>query len=182
MLKCLNVKMKDEGFSLLEMLITVFIFSIIISATIGLFVSAIRLQKYNLVRQQLLDQTSYAMEYMERAIRMAQKDEIGCIDGSNYYEGTGNRIEFATYHNQCWKFFLSDGQLKIDKANGSPYNLTSEDFIVNSLNVEVSGDITGEDPNLQPRVTIFMEIEGEGLISPPKIRIQTTVSQRNLDM
>ncbi len=174
----------NRGFTLIEMLITAVIFSIIIGTATGVFVSAIRLQKYNLAYQQLLDQTSYAMEYMGRAIRMAKRDEISCIDdGSNYYEGAGHRIKFATYHNpnECWEFFLEDStkRLKVRKEAGE-YYLTSDDFDVENFNVNVSGDET--DDGLQPRVTIFMEIKGKDSGNQPKIQIQTTISQRNLDI
>jgi len=169
--------MKSKGFTLVEMLVTVLIFSIIIGTGTGVFVSAIKLQKYNLTHQQLLNQTSYVMEYIARAIRMAKKDVIGCIDGSNYLE-TANSIKFATYNDQCWKFFLENAQLKIDK-DGIIYELSSSDFQVSSFTVSVSGDVA--DDNLQPRVTIFMEIEGQGPGSQPRLKIQTTISQRNLD-
>ncbi len=186
MFKCLNVKM-NRGFTLIEMLITVVIFSIVIGTATGVFVSAIRLQKYNLAYQQLLDQTSYAMEYMGRAIRMAKRG--GCIIGSNYYEGvdqgTGHSIKFATYHNECWGFFLEDStkRLKVWKETGEgegEYYLTSDDFDVTSFNVVVSGDEIDDD--LQPRVTIFMEIQGRGSGYQPKMKIQTTISQRDLDV
>jgi len=173
-MKILN---KNKGFTLIEMLIATLIFSIVIGAAIGVFVSAIRFQKYNLTHQQILSQSSYAMEYMDRAIRMAKKDEIGCIDGSNYLEAT-NSIKFVTYHNQCWRFFVQNGQLKIDK-DGVVYDLTSDDFRVIDFNVNVTGDSLGD--NLQPKVTILIEIEGDGLAPQPKIKIQTTISQRNLD-
>lgn len=180
--------LKNKAFTLIEMMVTVVIFSIIIGTATGAFVSAIKLQKYNLAYQRLLDQTSYAMEYMSRAIRMAKKDEISCIDGSNYYEGAGHRIKFATYHNadECWKFFRNVeidsrgqfGKLKVEK-DGTPYDLTSDDFDVTSFNVVVSGD-DGADQK-QPRVTVFMEIRGRGSGNQPKIQIQTTISQRDLD-
>jgi len=167
------------------MLITAVIFSIIIGIATGVFVSAIRLQKYNLAYQQLLDQTSYVMEYMSRAIRMAKRDEINCIGGSNYYEESGHSIKFATYHNECWEFFLEDStkRLKVWKeisGETNEYYLTSDDFDVENFNVVVSGDETDDD--LQPRITIFMEIKGEGSGNQPKIKIQTTISQRDLDI
>ncbi len=180
MLKFLN---KNKAFTLIEILITAVIFSIVIGTATGVFVSAIQLQKYNLAYQKLLNQTSYAIEYMGRAIRMAKRDEINCIDGSNYYEESGHRIKFATYHNpnECWEFFLEDltKRLKVRKE-ASEYYLTSDDFDVENFNVVVSGDET--DDGLQPRVTIFMEIKGEGSGNQPKIQIQTTISQRDLDI
>lgn len=176
---------KNKAFTLVEMMITVLIFSIIIGTTTGVFVSAIRLQKYSLAYQQLLNQTSYVMEYMSRAIRMAKKDKIGCIDESNYYEGINHSIKFATYHNECWGFFLEDSTKRLkawkETSEGiSKYYLTSDDFDVTSFNVVVSGDGTAD--SLQPRVTIFMEVRGRGSGYQPKIKIQTTISQRNLDV
>ncbi len=184
--------MKSKAFTLIEMLITVVIFSIIIGTATGVFVSAIKLQKYNLAYQQLLDQTSYVMEYMDRAIRMAKRNEgpacLGMSEESNYKWGTGYYIEFATYHGQCWKFSLSLENDSIGEFNrlrveqdGNGYYLTSDDFDVKSFNVVVSGDDGGTD-GLQPRVTIFMEVHGRGPDPKPKIKIQTTISQRDLDV
>ena len=168
----------NRGFTLIEMLVAILIFSIIIGAATGVFASAIKLQRYSLTHQQLLDQTSYAMEYMSRAIRMAQKDTTGGCTGTanKNYKSTGNDIKFVTYNNECWEFYVDGGQLKIDK-NGTPYELTSGNFNVNSFNVIVPGD----ESEKQPRVTIFMEIQGEGLNPQPRIKIQTTISQRNLN-
>jgi len=177
-----NNNYKIKGFTLIEMLVTALIFSIVVGAATGVFVSAIKLQKYNLSHQQLLSQVSYAMEYMERAIRMAVKDDGFCgFAGQNYNE-TSDSIKFATYHGQCWRFFLQDEQLKVYKkvdAVETVYDLTSDDFKVSNFNVEVSGDIS-EDTE-QPKVTIFIEIEGDGSGHQPRIEIQTTISQRNFD-
>ena len=187
--------MKSRAFTLIEMLIAVVIFSIVIGTATGVFVSAIKLQKYNLTYQRLLDQTSYAMEYMSRAIRMAKRNDAGiCVgmDAASNYEPhvvgiADDEIKFATYHGQCWKFFLEEdlagfNRLKIEQVKQgvfSEYYLTSDDFDVKSFNVVVLGD--GADQK-QPRVTIFMEIVGIGRAPQPKIQIQTTISQRDLDV
>jgi len=187
MLKCLNAKMlKNRGFTLVEMMVTLLIFSIIVGTTVGVFVSVIRIQKYNLSYHQLLAQTSYAIEYMARAIRMAKKNTDGICSGmadKNYEEThSGHGVRFETYHSpgQCWEFFLEEEKLKVLKNNEEKYDLTSGDFNVTSFNVVVSGD--GADQE-QPRVTVFMEVRGEGsAFQPgPRVRIQTTISQRNLD-
>lgn len=167
----------NKGVSLIEMLITVLIFSLVMGTAAGIFASAIKLQRYNLKHQQLLNQVSYTAEYMSRAIRMAQKDDGTCIDGSNYLE-TADSIKFATYHDQCWEFFLQNGQLKINK-DGTVYELSSSSFQVSDFIVNVIGD--GVD-NLQPKVTIYLEITGIGSGYQPKVKIQTTISQRNLDI
>ena len=179
MFKFLN---KNKGFTLVEMLVSILIFSIIIGAATGVFVSAIKLQRYSLTHQQLLDQTSYAMEYMSRAIRMAQKDTVGgCTDGKNYKVIDENHLKFMSYNSVlygCQEFFLEGNQLKTKNDNLSTLPLISPNFRVTSLKFSVSGDESGK----QPRVTVFMEVQGEGSGSQPRLRIQTTISQRNLNI
>ena len=115
---------------------------------------------------------------MSRAIRMAKKDSMGCIDGSNYQE-TASSIKFVTYHNQCWEFYLDSGKLKM-REGVNEYDLTSDDFTVNDFTVIVTGD--GADTE-QPKVTISLDVMGNITTnSKPKMDIQTTVSQRNLDL
>ena len=82
-MKILN---KNKAFTLIEMLVAALIFSIVIGAATGVFVSAIKLQRYNLAHQQLLSQVSYAVEYMDRAIRMAIKDDGFCGFASQSYK------------------------------------------------------------------------------------------------
>jgi len=181
MLKLLNFKI-NKSFTIIEMLVVISVFFITVGAVSGIFTTAIKLQRYNLTYQQLLDQTSYAMEYMSRAIRMAQKDKSGnCTGISNLnYRVENNSIKFLTYHNpsQCWRFYLDDGvkRLKVDQNNNS-YDLISENFEVNDFRVSVSGDKSGE----QPKVEIFMEVKAKGSGNQPTLKIKTTVSQRNLN-
>lgn len=59
------------------------------------------------------------------------------------------------------------------------YELSSSNFQVSDFTISVTGD--GVD-NLQPLVTIYLEITGIGSGYQPKVKIQTTISQRNLDI
>lgn len=168
----------DKGYTLVEMFVVALVFSIVIGSATGVFASTLKMQKFNLSHQQLLNQTSYAIEFMSRAIRMAKKDSIGCIDGSNYQE-IASSIKFATYHNECWEFYLDSGKLKMRKGVDE-YDLTSDDFTVTSFTVNVTGD--GADAE-QPKVTISLNVLGNIAASTkPKINIRTTISQRNLDL
>ena len=57
---------KSKGFSLIEMLVAMLIFSIIASAAIGFFIFAIRSQIKVLASQKVVNEASYIMEYMSR--------------------------------------------------------------------------------------------------------------------
>ena len=177
----------NKGVSLIEMLAAVAIFAITIGAISGLFISAIRTQRRILATQELLDQTSYVLEYMGRALRMAKKDtSLVCLSTAKNYENGIDWIRFlkfesATGTDVCYYFYLSGNRIYESKGGAAGISLTSEKLTVNFLKFVVSGDDLPTD-TLQPRVTIFLEIFGKGATGEqPKIQIQTSISQRPLD-
>ena len=188
-----NKTMKNKGVTLIEMLAAVAIFAITVGAISGTFISAIRSQRRVLATQELLDQTSYVLEYMGRALRMAKKDTAGsclttCGAGCNYENPGGNvsQIKFLKHDIEtdtdiCYWFFLENNQIKESKNGALPgVVLTSAKLTVNSLKFNLSGE-SGSD-TLQPRVTIFLKILGRGTTERPEIQIQTSISQRPLDV
>jgi len=186
-----NNKFKSQGFTLVEMLVTVTVFSLIVGTSTGIFVSAIKIQRYNLATQELLNQTSYALEYMDRFLRMARKDMTGtCLTtagaGANYENPSGNAtIQFLNYNGVCQKFYLGGSKLMVDldvsDSFAGEFDLTSGKFNVTSLKFQIAGE--QQTDIYQPRVTIFMTIESNSPIQPkPKLTVQTTISQRALDL
>lgn len=195
MLRRLKVKMSGKGFTIIEMLVAVTIFTLIVGSATGLFISAVRSQSKALAAQKLLDETSYVMEYMSRALRMAKKETNApsCLssNGLNYENPSFPSLdsikfikyEHATNQDVCYEFFLDGDQLKERKNGGTANALTSNKVKVTSLKFVdsiSSGSWSGSD-SYQPRVTITLtaQKEPEG---KPEIKIQTTISQRSLDL
>jgi Tfp pilus assembly protein FimT len=178
-------KYNEKGFTFVELLITGFIFSIIFGVATATFVGAVRIQKYNVSHQQILDQSSYAIEYIARALRMAKNGgSAACTNGANYkISNGGKRIDFLNYNDKCQHFLWDTNLNQIEVGGGdfsSDTTLTSSRYTVNDLSFTVNGDSAGD--NLQPRVTIFFELKDNRLIQDaPVMDIQTTVSQRNFD-
>lgn len=183
----------QRGFTLIEILVVVAIFSIIIGIFSGLLGSAIRAQRQNLAVQEVLNQSSYAVEYMSRALRMAKKDDIelngttkDCLAGSkvNYATTTTGQggIEFRNYNNVCQEFYLEDNKLWENK--NATTSLTSSKLQVKAFNINLAGVSQPPGDTNQPRVTISLEIENPSAApeASPKIRIQSSVSQRDLDI
>jgi hypothetical protein len=118
-----------------------------------------------------------------------------CLSSADLnYETSGNQdLRFLNYTCTCQRFFLeaATGRLKEHKdwtlvggvpSGGTENYLTSDKLKINSLKFNLSGQSQSESPNYQPRVTIYLEIEGrEAAGSRPKIQIQTSISQRLLD-
>ena len=183
---------KKSGFTLTEMLVGMAVFSLILVAISGIFVSAIRIQKRTLTANDLSQETSYLLEYMSRTLRMARKDDVGgvdCLGGDkiNYeINASSTGIKFRNYKDLCQEFYLDKTTYQLIERISSSTNplvfststLTSPNLRVNYFNIEILGAPQGD--NQQPRVTITMEITKPGT-SQPKIKVQTTISQRQLD-
>ncbi len=176
------------GFTIIELLVTISISLIVIGITTTIFIALVREQRKIFAEQELQNQTSYALEYMSRALRMAKIDDNGvCLSqaGKNYDNPDGDvtKIKFINHleNDVCQEFFLdADGILKERKNWDEPVPLISNKLQVNFVKFNLSGDFSGD--LYQPRVTIFLEIQFKGTGNQPKIKIQTTVSQRNLDI
>ena len=114
-----------RGFTIVELLVSVLIFSMVTLIAVGIFTFTLRFQKQSLAEQDIIGQVSYTMEYLGRAVRMARKDPSGaCLTGSgpNFnYETNPNsdRIRFLNYRNICQEFFLDGVQLKERKSSDS---------------------------------------------------------------
>ena len=184
--------MKNRGYTLIEVLVSVAVFGVIIAGPTGLFVLSLRNQNMSLALGETIDNTSHAVEYISRALRMARKDRDGnCITQNYNFENPSadtSKIMFLNYQGCCQEFSLSGSQIMQRKSSdGTTANfdsgayLTSDDLAITNFQFLIVGE--GQADNLQPRVTMIFHIAkdsaGTGL---PAINVQTTVSQRNLDV
>jgi len=178
-----------KAFTLIEVMVSVAIFSLLIAGPTGFFISSLKAQKKALSSQELIDTASYFLEYTSRAIRMAQKDSSStCLTslGKRNYELTEEPeqgIKFLNYKGECQKIYLevSTGRI-IEERGGSHDYLTSGNLEVVDFKISLSGETQLDD--LQPKVTILLKIKGKSLAEEmnPEMIIQTTLSQRNLDI
>lgn len=183
-------KNKQKGFTIPELLVALFMFSLIIGGATNLLLSGIAGQRSSLAMQELLDQSSFALEYMTRSLRQAKKD-IGptclTVRGVNYeltQEGSG--IRFINIGGQCQEFRLTQDRIEevfwVEGGISSQAFLTSDDLAVTSLQFLLQG--AGQDDDAQPRATLALEIESKGgkLSAKADLQLQTTISQRNIDV
>ncbi|MBI2041808.1 MAG: hypothetical protein HYT20_02170 [Candidatus Nealsonbacteria bacterium] len=156
-------------------MVSVAIFSFVVTSVSGIFATSIKLQRRSVAYQQLLDQTSYLAEYMSKAVRMAKKDISGACTGAAKlnYSFSGQCLKFLNYKDQCQQFCLDSARMK--DQNGD--YLTSGDLSILSFSVDLSGQT--QDDNIQPKTAISLDVQGKENL---RLKIQTAVSQRNLDV
>lgn len=177
-----------KGFTIPELLVAIALFGLITGAAVNLLVSAIDAQRRSLVGQNIVSQSSFIMEYMTRALRQATKELTdppdGCLlagRGYNYEEtltGDGG-IRFINAQGACYEFYLEAGGIKEVIDDGSPENLTPDNFIVTQFSFELFGE--SQSDLLQPRLTLVLAIESASAVQFG-LRLQTTISQRNIDI
>ena len=206
--------MSNKGFTLIELIVVMAVFLIIIGTAVGIFISIVQHQRRIMSEQELLNQISYVVEYMSKAMRMAKTAENDdCIPlGYIYFltrpdNNTGfyNGIKFINQsdNNACQEFYLdyivpdqpsSGFVLKEIKKYSSvdpddSIALTSDKIKINFIKFGINGysgavgETIGasENDDSQPRITISLDVQIKGDNQPVK-KIQTTVSQRNLNV
>lgn len=187
----------SEGFTLVELIVTFTIFVLITGAAFNLLVSGISNQRNVLAKQILIDQTSFFTEYMNRALRQAQKDISGtCISSGYNYEIGGVGDSIITFigldpdKNKVCRRFLFEGteikeQISTDDTVGNlgaSQTLTSDEVeVVDAIFTEIGASQTD---NQQPRITFTLDLRAAGFDpdEQPAIRLQTSISQRNIDV
>lgn len=184
-----NFTHKNQGFTLMEMLVAVAIFMLMMTVAAGIFTDAVGTQERVLMKQLAMNNTSYALEYMSRAMRMTVKDEDGtCLStsGCNFENpGAGEqKVKFLNHEEECVSFFLkkdSEGDGRIMYENPSDFSgsqpFTPDELDIQNLQFKLNGECQND--NQQPTVTIILEAKVAEDIS---FTTQTTVTQRNLDV
>ena len=173
------------GFTLIEMVTAVAIFAVLTATLTGFFVSAVQSQQKTLASQELIDNISYNLEYLSRAMRMAKKDIDGdCITATNNYQATrsGAGIKFKNYQDNCQEFFVEGGKLKETK-NGVTNDLTPPNLEIVSFSITGS-ESWGQGQDTQPKIILLVQARGKSQKpeTQPLIKIQTMISQRNLNV
>jgi prepilin-type N-terminal cleavage/methylation domain-containing protein len=166
-----------KGYTLIEILVAIFIFSILALALVESFVSASRAQRKALAETQVINSTSYVLEYMSRALRMAKRGDGSCVPTDRNYATDTNSITFRNYNDKCQTFFLENGMLKEKIDTNDSILLTPGDLEILNIKFDVFGDEIGK----QPLVKISFQIQKRDQ-PETKIEIQTAVSQRNLNV
>lgn len=168
---------KRESFTLVEMLLSITIFTIVISVVLGMTSFAIKIQSKNLSDQYLLNQVDYTMEYLSRQLRMAQRNDGSDIDSCRsgcFYNFDGATLSFLDHNGVCQEISVDNGQINI---SGIP--ITSNKLEVTNFNIRLNNPCSSD--TAQPRVTFSFSIKKRNSSDNP-LYFQTTISPRELNL
>lgn len=179
-----------RGFTLIEIMVSVTIFTIIITVGMGALVSLLRNYEVTQAEKRVHDSLNYAMETITREIRLGKNYHInpeGIEVGGD--DGFGSSIGFNASDNRGYVRYSLNGDVLQLERNGAetapngPSTLTDPtQVIVDSLRFTVLGtDTYGSGDLSQPLVWIQIQAYATNGDSERETTIQTLVSQRVLD-
>jgi len=175
-----------KGFTLVEVLVAMTTFFILITIIASVFTSALKEQRKILASQELINNTEYNLEYISRLLRMAKKDSAGvCIAAGSNYQNTGGdltKVKFLNYNRDCEEIYYNSQDKRLyENKNGETLPLTSQNIGISLFNVRLRG--ATENDNLQPEATIILYAKSKNQRPEEntEIRVQTSISQRDLD-
>ena len=182
---------KNAGFTLIEIIVSMAIFSIVMMGGMGAFFIALKAQRLVVLEKATAESVRFSLEFMSRQMRFAQRsNDTTCLSqvGLTFESSTSSDIRFINGIGECItftrdsdKFILYDNTtdlLTANLTNASQVSIDSLEFII------IGSTVAPNDLD-QPRVTIVIKASGGGGTSEAQevvLNIQTTVTARKLDV
>ena len=163
---------KGEGFTLVEVIISTFIFSLIVITISGLFVRVLSLERRAFASQKIQENGLFIMELVSREIRVSQIEN---------QDSDCNAQSLTIVHpiNGPVTYSLINGILKrtsVENGSNVTTDLSSSDVVFSNLKFCIKGSSIA---NEQVRVAIIASIQNK--IGPEILtaNLETTVSSRD---
>ena len=176
-----------RGFTLLELIISLAVFSVVVLGALGSLLAITNAQKRAVALQTVQDNINFAFELMTKEIRTGSIYHCGLSNSDialspQDCDTGGPSFTFRNARGQMVTYRVEDGHLEkiIDGNTLDPLVLTAAEVTVEYIQFYVLGSEAND--QMQPRVTIVMKaVAGEKEIGRSRINLQTTVSQRQID-
>jgi len=183
----INQFQTKKGFTLVEVMVVVSVFSVLFTITTGLFSFALKTQRNIRHHQEMTDQLSYAADIIASQIRDAKitpSTVPDCVGGENNYSDEITQgdegIRFYSRDNLCVEIYRKDTVILV----GSPGSEKSIPLTPKPIFIE-DFKVTIQNPGMndlgQARVTFMIRARGPYPYNQ-EMTLVRTVSQRNLNI
>lgn len=178
--------MKNRGFTLIEMLVSLGIFAVLLTATMSTFVRGFAYQKRIVEMQAVQREGSYLMETLSREIRMATAINADQQGSNSSHITFTNHANVLTEYCRAQKTELGGGSVAVscngygeyfavvNQSTGVADVINSSDVKVSSLKFYVSNQPFATS---QPLITVVMKLQSR---KDPSVdfALQSTVAMR----
>ncbi len=169
----------QRGFTLVEMIVAIFIFSVVMIIATGALVNILDANRKAQTEKSVINNLNFALDSMTRAIRVGTDYNCGVSNcattGSTQFlfnNADGNPVTY--------RFNQTAKQIERSINGGSFLTVTAPEVQINTLQFYADGISTSDGE--QPRVLIILEGQsGEKTRTKTTFSIETLVTQRLLD-
>lgn len=195
------VRKLTSGFTLIELIVSIAVFSIIVLAAVDMMVSVFRAQAKAIAIKDVLDNARFSLELMSRELRTSTNMAYTTVPPPNCPR---NGLQFTSYNQGSpqerfyyWEDTDGDSVFdalmrvamstagSVDCSTVVPQQFTSEEIIVDRWQVRLLGNDPLRGPrDGQPRITFGFVMHSRNPRLGPNtvVRIQTTITQRLRDL
>lgn len=173
---------KRAGFTLMEVMVSLAIFTVIILSATGIFKLVIDAQRKEISTQNVEESLKYFLEVVAKEMRSAQPGDGNCGPAGQVFVAThnvyGDQLSFENFYGQCVKYAV-----QLDAAGNKRFYVlrgSQQDFIspakvtIDSLRFYLSSGTS-----TQPMVTINIQAHASsGSSGITALGIQTTIVAR----
>ena len=114
----------SAGFTLIEMVITILVFSILVVTIVGIFIQAVRIERRAVLAQQIQENATYVLESMAKEIRVSEivdQDSPNCVATEiTLNHPINGTIIYGLSSNGLGNIERQDGEVEDDEDNESP--------------------------------------------------------------
>ena len=184
---------KKSGFTLIELMITISVFSLVMMSAVDVMVTVFRAQAKATAVKDVLDNARFPLELMTRELRTGTDFEfpaapLGCPSGGLYLVSHNQGSSQARYYyrKDMGGYYaimrVAPASLFIN-CPADEQQFTAEEVDIDQVSVILHGKILGSTDG-QPRITISMTLHSRDARygSDTKMTLQTTIAQRFRDV
>ncbi len=143
---------KQNGFTLIEILIAAFIFTVVVGAVTVIFASNNNIKSQTKVIRDTAQSARYALETITRDVQSVKNFTLPSASGSNYF--------MVNAPDGVRTYSISDGQIMMAKGSATANPVTNKnDIKINSITFSGVDTVTALATSKQPYLTVIMKYQ-----------------------
>lgn len=166
-------KYNNFGFTLIELIVGMGIFSLVMLSVTGIFQQVVNVQRKAIGAHNVQESLRYILEVMSKEIRTAERNFDTCADvpSGQIYNVNNDTLYLKNQYGQCVAYFLQNSRLKIAR-DGTELYVTPDEVVIDYLHFYHK--TTG-----QEAVTITIGIHTpDTTVTGSNLTSETTISSR----
>lgn len=172
-----------RGYTLLELIVSVGIFSLIMLAVSSAYLTLIKLDRETRAVNDIINNLSFAVDSLGREMRTGHSYDCNPATPATLDNCTsgGGSFAFTDSNGRSVEYELSNGQIVATIDSGAPFALTDPRIVISDLTFYVRGAQSGD--GIQPQTILV--IQGDVYINPTRsvgTSVEVTATQRLLDL